>query len=215
MLPIRRRTFALAAAVAATVSLVACGSHSPAAPSAPSTVSLPTLDSMMSDKVIGQSDAPITIIEYSSLTCPHCAAFHTDLLPLLQAGYLDTGKAKLIYRDYPLDVTALDAAMVARCSGDRYFDVLGRLYQSQSTWAQASSLAAALKQVVAPVGMTSAVVDACLADKDLQNAILAMESTGTGTFGVRATPTFIINGQKYEGAPSWSDFQSIMKELGA
>ncbi|HEY3383983.1 MAG TPA: DsbA family protein [Vicinamibacterales bacterium] len=213
-------SFRLLSVVVLCSSLVvgACGRNSsPSAPSSTSgpTTPLPSLESMLADKVLGQSQAPVTIIEYSSLSCPHCGDFHVNTLPLLKTGYLDTGKVKLIYRDYPLDGVALSASMIARCSGDRYFGALERLYQSQSTWSHSNDWVGALKQTVAPIGMTSADVDACLAYRELQNGILGMSDVGTNEFGVRATPTLIINGQKYEGAPAWSDLEAILRNLGA
>jgi protein-disulfide isomerase len=190
---------------------VACGDKStPAAPSAP----LPNLEEMLADKVLGDRAAPITIIEYSSLTCPHCASFHTATLPQLKTTYIDPGKLKLVYRDFPLDAAAMSAAMVARCSGERYFEVIDLLYRAQSAWASNSDTKGALKGVVAQAGLTSGDVDACLANTELRNGILSIQNGGQTKYGVRATPTFVINEQqKLEGAWPFDTFDAILKAL--
>ena len=189
---------------------LACGGTSPAAPSSPGGDAV-----VPPDMVLGSAEAPVTMIEYSSLTCSHCADFHSQTLPLIKADYIDQGKVKLIYRDYPLDNgAALSAAMVARCSGDRFFTVIDLLYASQASWAGSSNVASALKSVVAPTGMTGAEVDACLARTDLRAGIQAERIQGLNTYGVTATPTFIINNsQKVEGAMPYATFASIFNNL--
>jgi protein-disulfide isomerase len=190
----------------------ACGGNSPAAPSSSGGDAV-----VPPDMVLGSATAPVTMIEYSSLTCSHCADFHSQTLPLIKSDYIDQGKVKLIYRDYPLDNgAALSAAMVARCSGDRFFTVVDLLYQSQASWAGSSNVTSALKSVVAPTGMTGAEVDACLARTDLRAGIQAMRTAGTNTYGVTATPTFIIQGKtqkKVEGAWPYGTFVLIFQEL--
>jgi protein-disulfide isomerase len=205
--------FALAAAWACG------GSSSPTSPSpTPSQpVTLPSLDSMLADKVLGSADAPITMIEYSSLACPHCADFHGSTLPLIKSNYIDPGKVKLIYRDYAFFTSGVDlsAAMVARCSGDRFFTAIDLLYRSQGTWAGSSNATSALKTVVASIGMTGAEVDACLALTDLRNGIQAIRSKGYADYGISGTPTFIIvnNGQTVPGAYPYGTFDAIFKGL--
>ena len=207
-----------AAALASCVLLQACAkdsassASSPASPT-PSNVQLPALDVMLADKVLGSAAATVTMIEYSSLTCPHCADFHASTLPQIKAAYLDTGKVKLIYRDFPLDNAAVSAAMVARFSGDRFFTVVERLYQTQSTWASASNTTAGLKTAVAPVGVTADVVDACLALADLRNGILSMRTAGQSEQSVTGTPTFVIGGQTLVGAWPFANFDSLLKSL--
>jgi protein-disulfide isomerase len=189
----------------------ACGKSSPSSPSAP----LPSLESMLADKVLGDGAAPITILDYSSLTCSHCASFHTTTLPQIKSAYIDTGKAKLISRDFPLDDDgpAFSAAMVARCSGDRFFDVLDWLYKNQATWAGSSDPVRALKSAVAPFGLTSEQVDACLANAELRSGISAMRQRGSKDYGVTSTPTFIINGQTLVGSQPYSVFDALLKSL--
>jgi protein-disulfide isomerase len=199
------------------VGLGACASRSsptepspPAGPSAP----LPAIEDMLAEKVMGDPAAPISMIEYSSLTCSHCADFHLTTLPLIKTYYIDTGKVKLVYRDFPLDTgAALSASMVGRCSGDRFFMVIDLLYRNLAAWAGSSNVANALKTVVAPTGMTAVEVDTCLASTELRNGILAIRSRGQAEFGVRATPTFIINGQKIEGALPYGSFAAIFQGI--
>jgi len=201
-------------------SAAACGGASPTAPSpaGDASVTLPSLEAMLAENTLGSSAAPITMIEYSSLACSHCADFHAVTLPLIRSNYIDPGQVKMIFRDYPLgDGAPLSASMVARCSGDRFLTVVDLLYRSQATWAGSSNVASALKTVVASAGMTGAEVDACLARTDLRTGIQAMRTQGLNTYGVVATPTFIIikeqSQQKVEGAYPYGTFDAILKGL--
>jgi protein-disulfide isomerase len=195
-----------------TLAVAACGGNtSPSAPAPTPTTPLPKLDDMLAEKVMGDPAAPVTMIEYSSLTCSHCGDFNVITLPLLKATYIDTSRMKLVYRDFPLDNGAMSASMVARCSGDRFFTVIGRLYEQQNTWSLSADVTAGLKKVVAPLGMTSDDVDACLADGDLRNGILGIRNAGAQQFGVNATPTFIVNGRVIVGALSYAEFDAVIK----
>ena len=209
-----------ATGVLAAACLAACGGKSPTSPSSPSApadpgVTLPSLESMMADKTIGSAAAPITMIEYSSLSCSHCADFHSQTLPQIRSNYIDPGQVRLIYRDYPLDDgVTLAASMVARCSGDRFFTVIDLLYRSQAAWSRSPNAASALKSAVAPSGMSGTEVDACLARTDLRLAIQAMKAEGESTFGVTGTPTFIINtSRKVIGAYPYATFASVFQDL--
>jgi len=184
-----------------------------ATPVAAGPVALPSLEAMLADKVMGDPAAPVAMIEYSSLTCPHCASFHKSTLPQIKAAYIDPGKVRLVYRDFPLDEAALQAAMVARCSGDRYFAVVDLLFTAQGAWGASPDTAGALKRTVASSGMSSADVDACLATAELRAGILKIQATGQSDYGVRATPTFIVGGQRIEGAYPFATFDAILKTL--
>jgi protein-disulfide isomerase len=168
---------------------------------------------MLADKVMGDPAARVALIEYASLTCPHCASFHAGTLAQIKAAYIDTGKVKFVYRDFPLDEAALSAAMVARCSGDRYFTVLDMLFAGQGAWASSTNTTAALKAAVAPAGVSSATVDACLASADLRSGVLRIQTEGQSQYGVRATPTFIVGDQTIVGALPFADFDAILKRL--
>jgi protein-disulfide isomerase len=155
------------------------------------------------DQVLGKADAPITIIEYASTTCGHCANLHKTYFPKLKADWIDTGKAKLIYRDFPTAPAHLSigASMVAHCAGpDRYFPMLSLIFDNQEKWLGAQNPMDGLKKLVRLAGMTGDDVDACLKRQDLANAIQERAKDGAKTFDVEATPTLIINGTKVEGA---------------
>ncbi len=202
------------AAVALIGASAACGGQSASSPSVVGpTAPLPSLDVMLADKVMGSPSASVTIIEYSSLTCSHCAAFQTATLPQLRTAYLDTGRARLIYRDFPLDGASMSASMIARCSGDRFFAVIDLLYRAQDTWTRASDVIGALKQTVAPAGMTAGDVDTCLAQTALRDGIAGIYTAGQAQYGIRAVPTFIIDSRKIEGALPFADFDAILKSL--
>ncbi len=166
------------------------------------------------DMVLGDPEAPIKIVEYASLTCPHCASFHNDILPRLKADYIDTGKARLVYRDFPLDRAALQAAAIARCAGDdRFFGFIEVLYATQDTWARSSRPIDALAAVVRVGGLQREAIDACLADKALVDGILAQRLRGDTEFGVRSTPTFIINGEKVVGALTYERLKDVLDQM--
>ncbi len=166
------------------------------------------------DMVLGDPEAPIKIVEYASLTCPHCASFHNDILPRLKADYIDTGKARLVYRDFPLDRVALQAAAIARCAGDdRFFGFIEVLYGTQESWARSSRPIDALAAVVRVGGLKRQAIDACLADKALVDGILAVRLRGSKKFGVRSTPTFIINGEKVVGALTYERLKDVLDRM--
>jgi protein-disulfide isomerase len=206
---------ALAVGVAVSVAAAACARNTtgPSAAGTGPAAQLPALDAMLADKVMGNAAAGVTMIEYSSLTCPHCASFHSATLPQIKAAYIDPGKVKLVYRDYPLDSTAMSAAMVARCSGDRYFTVLDLLFQTQASWAGSSNPTSAIKAVVAQAGMTGADVDACLGLSDLRTSLTNMKTVGQQQYGVGGTPTFIIGSQTIAGAYPFATFDAVLKPL--
>jgi protein-disulfide isomerase len=202
---------AIALALAATT----CGGN-PARSTGlgPSATSLlPSVAVMLADKVMGSPVAGVTMIEYSSLTCHYCASFHLETLPQIKAAYIDTGKVQLVYRDYPWDNAAMSAAMVARCSGDRYFTVLDLLFQAQATWAGSANPTSAIKTVVAQAGMTGAEIDECLGLTDLRNGITNMKTAGLQQYAVTGTPTFIIGSQTIVGAQPFAIFDAVLKSL--
>lgn len=167
------------------------------------------------ERVLGKDDAPITIIEYSSLTCPHCAAFHADTLPQIKADWIEEGKAKLIYRHFPLDALALRAAAVANCiEGDRYFAFLDVLFSNQQRWTRSDDPLAALGKLAALAGVGEERFQTCVGDEAEMNRILKAAQKGREKFGIEATPTIIVNGKKLEGARRYEDFEKIFNEVG-
>jgi protein-disulfide isomerase len=167
-----------------------------------------------SEQALGDPNAPVTIIEYASLTCPHCAQFTKEVLPELKERYIVPGKVRLIYRDFPLDERALMAAALAHCAGpDRYFGFIDVLFETQSGWARADDYLGALKKLGKLGGMTDQQMDQCLADDDLTNGILQSRLDGQNKYQVSSTPTFIINGKTYAGSRSIEAFSKLIDPL--
>ncbi len=166
------------------------------------------------EEAIGDPSAPVTIIEYASLTCPHCAHFHKEVLPLLKERYIAPGKVRLIFRDFPLDQRALSAAVLAHCAGpERYFGFLDVLFQTQESWARGDDYLAALKRLGKLGGLTDQQMDACFADQDLANRILQSRLDAQSQHEVSSTPTFIIGGKAYAGARDIDEFASLIDPL--
>jgi len=165
----------------------------------------------LQERMLGDPKAPITIIEYSSLGCPHCAKFHKETLPDIKKNYIDTGKAKLIYRDYPLGGAAYAAAMMARCAPPpRYFQFIEVLFKNQESWANSKDPRAALARIGKLGGMSQTDFDACLKNEALFQGLRNMQLEGKQTFEVNATPTFIINGEKVSGARPYEEFRKVL-----
>ena len=152
------------------------------------------------DVVEGAADAPVTIIEYASLTCPHCASFHRTVYPALKADYIDTGKVKFIYRDFPLNPPAIEAAVVARCAGsDGYLTLIDRFLTQQADWTRAPDWKAALHGIAMEEGLSADRIEACVQDLALGQIVLDRYVAAGQVFGVNRTPTLVIDGVKYEG----------------
>src|SRR6266446_3449718 len=165
------------------------------------------------DHVLGDPKAPVTLIEYASFTCPHCAHFATQILPAVKKKWIDGGKVKLIYRDFPLDQTAVKAAQLAECSGnDRYYAVVDMIFQTQANWAAASDPIAELAKSLRIAGMGDKEVKSCLANDAVANAVIA-DYRGGETLGVNSTPTLFINGQQYRGARTVEDLDQAFAKL--
>jgi len=168
------------------------------------------------DYPMGDPKAPITIVEYASLSCPHCANAHREVLPKLQEEYIDKGKALFIFRHFPLDEPALRAAQVVECAGkDRYHRFLKVLFNMQDKWARDASFIQSIKNIVSVGGMSEADVDHCVADKALEDKLLVIRKEAQEQFGVSSTPTFFINGQKFEGEMSFDAFKSALDAVTA
>lgn len=165
------------------------------------------------DMTLGDENAPITMIEYASLTCPHCATFHNTTLPSLKTDFIDTGEVFFVYRDFPLDRVALAASMIARCiGGSAYFPALNALFAQQSTWASANNPLDAMFQVVQPVGMTRDDFDACLTDRDLAESIVEVYREGIQRYNVQATPSFLVDGEMHSGAQPLSYWREVFND---
>lgn len=170
-----------------------------------------TTDELMAERVLGNADAPLTIIEYSSLTCPHCAEFHLKTLPKLKATYIDTGKVRLIFHDFPLDARALTAAMVARCvEPNRYFGFLEILFRDQETWAISDDPVRELKVRSRLAQLSETAFNACLANEELAKAITERAKRAHEREGVNSTPIFFIGDRTLRGAYPYEDFKTII-----
>jgi protein-disulfide isomerase len=162
------------------------------------------------DRILGKPEAPITVVEYASMTCPHCAHFAKDVLPKLKTKWIDTGKAKLVLRDYPLDQLALHAAVLARCAPpDRFYPLVETLFETQENWVLSKEWRSALERTARLAGIGKKDFDACLANQQLENQVLQSRLTAT-QLGVNSTPTFFINGTKFEGAPTAEAFDKAL-----
>jgi protein-disulfide isomerase len=165
--------------------------------------------------VLGNAEAPITIIEYASLTCPHCAEFDKTVLPQLKTTYIDTGKAKLIYRDFPLDGVALKASMIARClPSERYFAFIDALFKQQNNWASGGDPKVGLQRMARLAGMGQDTFDKCFDDKQIEDQVLAERLEGSRQFNIQGTPTLIVNGKTTDGN-SFEDLDKMLKPLAA
>lgn len=207
-----------AVAVAAIVAGVYFGTRPPA-PGAPpaAAASTPAANALATvqpgDHVLGDPKAPITVIEYASLTCSHCAHFHTQILPEIKKKWIDTGKVKLVYRDFPLDQVAAKAAQIAECAGnDRYFGVLDIIFRGQPQWATAADPLAELAKPLRIAGLGESEIKACLANEAMSNAVIK-DYQGGEAMGVNSTPTLFINGQLYRGSRSVEELDGVFSKL--
>jgi len=167
------------------------------------------------DMVQGAEDAPITVIEYASFTCPHCARFHSDVYKLLRKNYIDTGKVKFIFREVYFDKYGMCASMIARCSGpDRFFGMTDLILNSQSTWARAGddlAIVEALRKIGRLSGMQDAALDSCLQDGEKLRALVGWYKENAQRDGIQSTPSFLIDGQPYKNM-DYEEFAKILDE---
>ena len=175
------------------------------------------------DMIHGQASAPVTIIEYASMTCPHCAAFNKDVIPQLTKEYIDTGKAKLVFREFPLDGAARMASAVARCfSGDQYFSFIDLLFANQMNWIKdfdgngtmtREDIVEGLAQLARQAGMPREKVAMCADDEKNLAAVDANWQEGQTRYNVGSTPTFIINGTTHVGEISFDALKQVIDPL--
>ncbi|MBC8130377.1 MAG: DsbA family protein [Rhizobiaceae bacterium] len=186
------------------------------APAAQGTVDVAELmkPGALPDVVMGDPNAPVTIVEYASMTCGHCATFHIQTLPTIKANYIDTGKAKLIMREFPFDPRALAAFMLARCAPeDKRTAMVDVLFRQQDQWARAQNASEALFNISKLAGFTQESFAACLNDKDLQTKIVETQERGEKEFGVAATPTLFVNGNRYSGAMGAPELSAVIESM--
>ena len=210
-----RRMLAMVGAATLTLGISATflpGFAQQAAPAAGDDIAKP---GELGDIIIGKADAPVTIIEYASMTCPHCATFHNTVLPTLKQKYVDPGKVRIIFREFPLDNVAAAVSMLARCAGgDKAPAVVAKFFETQEQWAfvKTSPLPGMLK-VAETVGFTKESFDKCLTDQKIMDGVLAVGDRGK-KFGVKSTPSFFINGTKIDGrADQIATFEKAIEPL--
>ncbi|MEM7422539.1 MAG: DsbA family protein [Pseudomonadota bacterium] len=163
------------------------------------------------DVVLGDSDAPLTIVEYASLTCPHCAAFHQGAWPKVKEAYVDTGKVRFIMREVYFDKYGLWAAMTARCGGERgYYSMIDTFLNTQSSWTRAEDIGAEIQKIGRRAGLSSDQLSACLSDRDYAKTLLESYQDNAKTDNVRSTPTFIIGGDLHSGNMSYEEFAALI-----
>lgn len=167
------------------------------------------------DRVLGSPDAPVTILEFASLSCPHCAEFHAETLPALKEQFIDTGRAKLVYRDFPLNAPALMASQLAHCvPEENFFPVIGMMFSTQAQWLGGSDPEDALIKLVAFAGLPPEAARQCLANEELRLRIAGVRQTAQEEYEVNSTPTFIVNGEKLVGAQPLSVFAEAIEDAG-
>ena len=167
----------------------------------------------LGDEVLGKDDAPVTIIEYASMTCSHCATFHTTTYPTLKSKYIDTGKVKYILREFPLDPLAAGAFMLARCAGkDKYYPLVEILFQKQKDWVVQKPIEPLLA-IAKQAGFTEDSFNACLKDQKMLEGIEAVRTRGAEKLGVNSTPTFFINGKVHRGSLTIEELEKQIAPL--
>jgi protein-disulfide isomerase len=185
---------------------------------APSAVAAPKPDKSFGsvaiepdDYMLGNRDAKVTVVEYASLTCPHCAALNNEVLPRIKKEYVETGKVRYVYRDFPLDQVALQASILARCTGpDRFFGFIDVLFSSQSNWAHGTDPIKGLEQVAKLGGVTPEKFAQCRNDEELKNKVLQQRIEADKTYQVNATPTLLIDGDRYSRGLTYDEFKAIL-----
>ncbi len=166
------------------------------------------------DVFYGDANASVTIVEYASLTCPHCANFHLETLPSLKKGALADGKARLIYRDFPLDGLALRASALARCGGpDRRLAIVELLFESQQSWARSQDPIGALAQIGKLAGLKEEQSRACMEDRGMFDRIIAEAQEGEQKHGVRSTPSFVVDRTLYRGGLTADEMNEVIDAL--
>jgi protein-disulfide isomerase len=174
-------------------------------------------DPRMGERSFGHADAPAVVTEFFSLTCTHCAAFSREVMPQITKDLIDTGKLRIVYRDFPLDQVALTAAMVARAlPPERYEPFIATLFASQDRWAFARGVNSTdeLAKMAALAGLSRPVFDATIADQGLRNAILAAQQQAETQYKINSTPTFLANGKTHPGAMALPEFTAFATASG-
>ncbi len=226
----------IAMASAAVFALGACSGGLPSMPAMPSMPALADLADMgsgaekakveqpkvinvadlaqpgpLGDELIGKANAPVTIVQYISLTCQNCARFQTEVLPKIKKTYIDKGKVRLVVREFPVGTSAAAAALVARCIPEKdYFKAVDKFLLNQKDWVAQDVKKDEIYNVVKFTGLKRDKFDACLANQSINDALVFVKQRG-GAFGVTETPTFFVNGKKIAGSVSFEEMQGAIE----
>jgi protein-disulfide isomerase len=161
----------------------------------------------LGEMAIGDEKAPITVIEYASMTCPHCAHFSETTFPELKKRYIDTGKVRFMFREFPLDQLAAAGSILARCAGpDKYFPLVETLFAQQRDWVVQKPLAP-LMAIAKQAGLTQQAFETCLDNRELLEGIEKVRNQASEKFGVNSTPTLFVNGKRLAGALSIEELE--------
>ncbi len=205
----RRRFLRIGAAAGLAL---ACGASRALADSVP--IATLMAEGPLPDVWLGPKDAPVTIIEYASMTCTHCAAFNAETWPTLKSKYIDTGKVRYTMREFPLDPLATAAFMLARCAGpDKRYAIIDLLFSQQQNWAFVPKPVEALAGTVKQAGITQTDFETCLKDQKLYDQVNKVRDDADKAFKVNATPTFFINGEKHAGELTVAELDKILGPL--
>ena len=167
----------------------------------------------LEDIIDGKADAPVTIYEYSSFTCPHCANFHQSVYPTLKKKYIDKGKVKVIFRAFPLDPLAAAASMLTRCvDKENYYAFINLLFKQQKSWAYSDSPVDSLRKISLQAGLSSESFDKCLTNQKLLDGILKIKDTAAKVLEINSTPTFDVNGEIIRGGMPLKDFEKLIRD---
>lgn len=218
----RQRLPKAALAAAALLALAACGEGGTLAETAETearaeAASAPAAVIGEHDMVLGRADAPVTVIEYASVTCPHCAQFHETAFKELKAQYIDTGLVRFVFREFPTSPAELSMAgfLLARCAGkERYFLVVDGLFRRQNDWVYAQDAGhreATFLNIARQIGMTGEQVDACLRDEAMRARIDGITREGAALFGIRSTPSLVIEGRRYQGELTFAAIEEAIR----
>jgi protein-disulfide isomerase len=207
----RRELLQGTAALTLAAALLSAGSWPAAQAQAPSPQDL-LAPSSLPDQAQGSPNAPVTVIEYASMTCSHCATFHTTTYPTLKSRYIDTGKVRYILREFPLDPLAAGAFMLARCAGDgKYFALVDTLFREQKTWAFAQNPIPPLLKIAKDNGFTEQSFEQCLSNQKVLDGLEEVRQRAQSKFGVNSTPTFFVNGKIIRGSMSIEELEKQMQ----
>jgi len=168
------------------------------------------------DMALGPANAPVTITEFASMTCPHCAAFNETVFPKIKSEYIDTGKIRYVFREFPLDIKAAAGSMLARCiakdDAGKYFAVIDMLFKQQNDWVLKNTTETLIR-IGKQAGLSQQVIEECLKDQALLDKIAADQKYASEVLKVDSTPTFFINGDKIKGETSFAEFDKRIKSL--